>query len=216
MKLYGYFRSSAAFRVRIALNLKGLEAEQVLISLPGGDQFGDEYKKINPQGRVPTLVDGDNVLFQSMAILEYLDETRPEPAFLPSDPAGRARVRGLANVIACDIHPLNNLAVLRFLSRDLGVSKEDIDGTWYRHWVVEGFNALEAWLAGDSATGKFCHGDTPGLADICLVPQVFNAQRYECDLSPYPVLMGIFANCMAMEAFDAAQPSRQPEAADIA
>ncbi|MEX2454436.1 MAG: glutathione binding-like protein, partial [Rhodospirillaceae bacterium] len=122
----------------------------------------------------------------------------------------------LANVIACDIHPLNNLAVLRFLSRDLGIAKEEIDGTWYRHWVVEGFNALEAWLAGDSATGKFCHGDTPGLADICLVPQVFNAQRYKCDLSPYPVLMGIFDNCMAMDAFDAAQPSRQPEAADSA
>ena len=215
MKLYGYFRSSAAFRVRIGLNLKGLVAEQILINLPAGDQFGSDYQKINPQGRVPTLVDGDDMLFQSMAILEYLDETRPTPAFLPADPVGRARVRGLADVIACDIHPLNNLAVLKFLARSLNVSKEDIDGTWYQHWIAEGFKALEAWLADDPATGKFCHGDTPGLADICLVPQVFNAQRYKCDLTSYPVLMRIFGECMKLEAFDAAQPSKQPEAATL-
>lgn len=212
MKLYGYFRSSAAFRVRIALNLKGIEAEQIPVSLPGGDQFGEEYRAINPQARVPTLVDGDAVLFQSMAILEYLDETRPTPALLPSDPVGRARVRGLADVIACDIHPLNNLAVLRFLSRELGQSKEAIDVTWYQHWIAEGFVALEAWLAGDAATGKFCHGDTPGLADICLVPQVFNALRYKCDMSGYPVSMRIYEACMALDAFDAAQPAKQPDA----
>ncbi len=216
MQLYGYFRSSAAFRVRIGLNLKGLEAEQILISLPGGDQFGAEYQKVNPQGRVPTLVDGKNVLFQSMAILEYLDETHPEPAFLPADPAARARVRGLANVIACDIHPLNNLAVLKFLGKSLGLSKEAVDVTWYQHWIAEGFRALETWLADDPATGRFCHGDAPGLADICLVPQVFNAQRYKCDLSPYPVLMGIFDACMKLDAFDRAEPSKQPEAAKFA
>jgi len=211
MKLYGFSRSSAAFRVRIALNLKGIAWEHINISLPDGDQFDDSYKTLNPQGRVPTLIDGDNVLYQSMAILEYLDETHPEPAFLPSDPVGRARVRGLADIIACDIHPLNNLAVLKFMSREMGADKDAVNVTWYQHWIYEGFNALEAHLAADSETGTFAHGDAPGLVDICIVPQVFNAQRYECDLSPYPRLMGIFAECMKLEAFDNAQPSKQPD-----
>jgi maleylpyruvate isomerase len=211
MKLYGFSRSSAAFRVRIALNLKGIAWEHINISLPDGDQFDDSYKTLNPQGRVPTLIDGDNVLYQSMAILEYLEETHPEPAFLPSDPVGRARVRGLADIIACDIHPLNNLAVLKFLSREMGADKDAVNVTWYQHWIYEGFNALEAHLAADSETGTFAHGDAPGLVDICIVPQVFNAQRYECDLSPYPRLMGIFAECMKLEAFDNAQPSKQPD-----
>jgi maleylpyruvate isomerase len=211
MKLYGFSRSSAAFRVRIALNLKGIAWEHINISLPDGDQFDDSYKTLNPQGRVPTLIDGDNVLYQSMAILEYLEETHPEPAFLPSDPVGRARVRGLADIIACDIHPLNNLAVLKFLSREMGADKDAVNFTWYQHWIYEGFNALEAHLAADSETGTFAHGDAPGLVDICIVPQVFNAQRYECDLSPYPRLMGIFAECMKLEAFDNAQPSKQPD-----
>lgn len=211
MKLYGFSRSSAAFRVRIALNLKGIAWEHINISLPDGDQFDDTYKTLNPQGRVPTLIDGDNVLYQSMAILEYLEETHPEPAFLPSDPVGRARVRGLADIIACDIHPLNNLAVLKFLSREMGADKDAVNVTWYQHWIYEGFNALEAHLAADSETGTFAHGDAPGLVDICIVPQVFNAQRYECDLSPYPRLMGIFAECMKLEAFDNAQPSKQPD-----
>lgn len=211
MKLYGFSRSSAAFRVRIALNLKGIAWEHNNISLPDGDQFDDSYKTLNPQGRVPTLIDGDNVLYQSMAILEYLEETHPEPAFLPSDPVGRARVRGLADIIACDIHPLNNLAVLKFLSREMGADKDAVNVTWYQHWIYEGFNALEAHLAADSETGTFAHGDAPGLVDICIVPQVFNAQRYECDLSPYPRLMGIFAECMKLEAFDNAQPSKQPD-----
>lgn len=211
MKLYGFSRSSAAFRVRIALNLKGIAWEHINISLPDGDQFDDSYKTLNPQGRVPTLIDGDNVLYQSMAILEYLEETHPEPAFLPSDPVGRARVRGLADIIACDIHPLNNLAVLKFLSREMGADKDAVNVTWYQHWIYEGFNALEAHLAADSETGTFAHGDAPGLVDICIVPQVFNAQRYECDLSPYPRLMWIFAECMKLEAFDNAQPSKQPD-----
>lgn len=211
MKLYGFSRSSAAFRVRIALNLKGIAWEHINISLPDGDQFDDSYKTLNPQGRVPTLIDGDNVLYQSMAILEYLEETHPEPAFLPSDPVGRARVRGLADIIACDIHPLNNLAVLKFLSREMGADKDAVNVTWYQHWIYEGFNALEAHLAADSETGTFAHGDAPGLVDICIVPQVFNAQRYECDLSPYPRLTGIFTACMKLEAFDNAQPSKQPD-----
>ena len=209
MKLYGFSRSSAAFRVRIAVNLKGLECEHISISLPGGEQFGEEYRTINPQARVPTLVDGETVLFQSMAILEYLDETHPDPPFLPVDPAGRARVRGLADTIACDIHPLNNLAALKFLGERLGQDREAVDVTWYHHWIHQGFAALEARLNGD---GRFCHGDAPGLADICLVPQVFNAQRYKADLSPYPALMRVFDSCMDLEAFAAAQPSRQPDA----
>jgi len=211
MKLYGFSRSSAAFRVRIALNLKGIAWEHINISLPDGDQFGEDYAKINPQGRVPTLIDGDNSLFQSMAILEYLDETHPQPAFMPADPVARARVRGLADIIACDIHPLNNLAVLKFLANELGCGKGAVNVTWYQHWIYEGFNALEAHLAADGETGTFSHGDTPGLVDICIVPQVFNAQRLECDLAPYPVLMGIFGNCMKLDAFDSAQPSKQPE-----
>lgn len=209
MKLYGFSRSSAAFRVRIAINLKGLECEHVSIGLPAGEQFGEEYRAINPQARVPTLVDGETVLFQSMAILEYLDETHPDPPFLPADPVGRARVRALAGTIACDIHPLNNLAVLKFLGERLGQDREAVNVTWYHHWIHQGFAALEAQLNDD---GRFCHGDAPGLADICLVPQVFNARRYEVDLSPYPALMRVFDSCMELEAFDAAQPSRQPDA----
>tara|TARA_B100000676_G_scaffold297121_1_gene338286 strand:- start:2357 stop:2992 length:636 start_codon:yes stop_codon:yes gene_type:complete len=210
VKLYGFSRSSAAFRVRIALNLKGIAWEHVNISLPNGDQFDDGYRKLNPQGRVPTLIDGDKILYQSMAILEYLEETQPKPAFLPSDPLGRARVRGLADIIACDIHPLNNLAILKFLGGEMGVDKDAVDVTWYQHWIYEGFNALEAHLANDSDTGTFAHGDTPGLVDICIVPQVFNAERYECDLSAYPRLISIFAECMKLDAFDSAQPSKQP------
>ena len=210
MKLYGFSRSSAAFRVRIALNLKGIAWEHVNISLPDGDQFDDRYRKLNPQGRVPTLIDGDKILYQSMAILEYLEETQPKPAFLPSDPLGRARVRGLADIIACDIHPLNNLAILKFLGGEMGVDKDAVDVTWYQHWIYEGFNALEAHLANDSDTGTFAHGETPGLVDICIVPQVFNAERYKCDLSAYPRLISIFAECMKLDAFDSAQPSKQP------
>ena len=210
MKLYGFSRSSAAFRVRIALNLKGIAWEHVNISLPDGDQFDDGYRKLNPQGRVPTLIDGDKILYQSMAILEYLEETQPKPAFLPSDPLGRARVRGLADIIACDIHPLNNLAILKFLGGEMGVDKDAVDVTWYQHWIYEGFNALEAHLANDSDTGTFAHGETPGLVDICIVPQVFNAERYKCDLSAYPRLISIFAECMKLDAFDSAQPSKQP------
>ena len=211
MKLYGFSRSSAAFRVRIALNLKGISWEHVNISLPNGDQFDNEYKKINPQGRVPTLIDGDRILNQSMAIIEYLDEIHPDPAFLPTEPETRARVRGLTNIIACDIHPLNNLAVLKFLEHKLGADSHLVNVTWYQHWINEGFNALEAYLVKDSETGVFAHGNNPGLVDICIVPQVFNAKRYECDLSFYPRLMGIFAECMKLDAFDLAQPSKQPE-----
>lgn len=211
MRLYGFSRSSAAFRVRIALNIKGLGYEHVSVSLPDGEQFGEAYLSVNPQGRVPTLVDGDLALHQSMAILEYLEERHPEPPLLPPDAAGRARARGLANIVACDIHPLNNLEVLRFLADGMGLDRQAVDATWYHHWIARGLGALEARLAGEPGTGRFCHGDAPGLADVCLVPQVFNARRYKCDLSGYPRAMGIFEACMALEAFDAAQPSRQPD-----
>ena len=215
LKLYTFFRSSAAFRVRIALNLKGLSYEPVLISLPGGDQFGASYTAVNPQARVPTLIADGKTLYQSMAIMEWLDETQPNPPLLPKDAFGRARARGLANVVACDIHPLNNLAVLKFL-RDLKVSKEDVEGTWYLHWIKVGFDAFEEMLKRDRPPGRFCHGDAPGIADICLVPQVFNAQRYKADLKPYPALMKVFEECMKIDAFDRAQPMKQPEAAAAA
>ncbi|NKB22316.1 MAG: maleylacetoacetate isomerase [Alphaproteobacteria bacterium] len=215
MKLYGYFRSSAAFRVRIALNLKGLEYDTELVNLSTGDHLSDDFRRINPQGRVPALVVDGNVLLQSPAIMEYLEETNPTPALLPKGPEARVRVRAIANIVACDIHPLNNLAILNYLSGPLAAS-DDQKTTWYRHWVAEGFNAVEPLLAGSSDTGKFCHGDIPGIADICLVPQVFNAQRFGCDLSAYPTIERVFSACMEHEAFDAAQPSKQPEAANIA
>ena len=214
MKLHGYFRSSAAFRVRIALNLKGLDHETALVNLQVGEQVSAQYRAINPQGRVPALEVEGRVLLQSLAIIEYLDETHPLPALLPSDALGRARVRALANIIACDIHPLNNLAVLNYLKNRLEVDEERRT-EWYRHWVKQGFDGIEPLLAGSSETGRFCHGDDPGIADICLVPQVFNAQRFHCDLAPYPTIGRIFDECMGLDAFDRAQPSRQPEAASI-
>ena len=213
MKLYGYFRSSAAFRVRIALNLKGLAPDEVdVVNLRTGEQSGDRFRGVNPQGRVPALALGDAVLIQSLAIMEYLEETHPDPPLLPGNALGRARVRGLANLIACDIHPLNNLAVLVYLKREFRAD-EAAEKRWYRHWVAEGFGAFEALLAGSRDTGRFCHGDTPGFADICLVPQVFNAQRYDCPLGDYPTLMRVFDASMTLDAFDRAQPSKQPEAA---
>ncbi|MBM3488412.1 MAG: maleylacetoacetate isomerase [Alphaproteobacteria bacterium] len=212
MKLYGYFRSSAAFRVRIGLALKGIEAERVPVDLVGNQHFAAAFTAVNPQARVPALEVEGRVLVQSLAILEWLDETHPNPPFLPADPFARARVRGLADVIACDIHPLNNLAVLRYLADPLG-HDEDAERVWYQHWIALGFRALEAMLAGSRDTGRFCHGDAPGLADICLVPQVFKARRYKCDLAPYPTLMRVFEACMAVPAFDRAQPDKQPEAA---
>jgi maleylacetoacetate isomerase len=215
MKLYGYFRSSAAFRVRIAFNLKGVESETALVNLQTGDQFSDAFRAVNPQGRVPALtLDDGTVLVQSMAIMEYLEETIPDPPLLPKGAVARARVRGLANVVACDIHPLNNLAVLNYLTGEMKVGEEN-KLRWYRHWVAEGLSAMEAMVAGSAETGRYCHGDLPGLADICLVPQVFNAQRFDCDLGGYPTLMRIFDACMALDAFDAAQPGQQPEAASV-
>ncbi len=213
MQLYSFFRSSAAFRVRIALGLKNISHETTIINLATGEQTEAAYRSVNPQGRVPSLVIDGTLLNQSLAIMEYLEETQPEPPFLPSDALGRARVRALANIISCDIHPLNNSSVLAFLGKDLEIARAEVT-RWYHHWVKLGFEALEAMLAGHPATGRFCHGDAPGLADICLVPQVFNARRFDCPLDDYPTLMRVFDECMKIDAFDAAQPLKQPDAPD--
>jgi maleylacetoacetate isomerase len=210
MKLYGYFRSSAAFRVRIALNLKKLDYENAFIHLRRGDQANPEFLGVNPQGLVPALEVDGQMLTQSLPIIEYLDETHPEPPLLPRDAAGRARVRALAAIVACDIHPLNNLRVLRYLHRPLGHDQSAVE-TWYNHWIDSGFRALERLLAGDSRTLAFCHGGQPGLADIALVPQVVNAERYRLDLAPYPTIARIFETCMKLDAFAAAHPERQPD-----
>jgi maleylacetoacetate isomerase len=210
MKLYSYFRSSAAFRVRIALNLKKLDYETAAIHLRRNDQSKPDYRGVNPQGLVPALEDGGRTLIQSLAIIEYLDETHPEPPLLPGNPADRARVRALADIVACDIHPINNLRVLRYLTHQLDHNEAAI-ASWYNHWIAAGFTALEPLLAKDTRTGSFCHGDAPGLADIALVPQVVNAERYRLDLTRYPTVARIYANCMKLEPFSAAHPSQQPD-----
>jgi maleylpyruvate isomerase len=211
MKLWGYFRSSAAFRVRIALALKGLPYDNGFVHLRKNEQRAPDYLAKNPLGLVPSLEDGPALLTQSLAICEYLDETHPAPAFLPNDALGRARVRAIAYLIACDIHPLNNLRALRYLLGPLAVGKDAHDA-WYRHWISVGFEALEKLLA-DGEAGRYCHGDVPGLADICLVPQVFNAKRFfnDSELARYSAIMSIFKNCMAHPAFDAARPEKQPD-----
>ena len=212
MQLYSYFRSSAAYRVRIALNLKGLSYEYLGVHLlkDGGQQLSESYRALNPTALVPTLVDGDAIIGQSLAIVEYLDETHPQPALLPADPAGRARVRAIAQTIACDTHPLNNLRVLKYLVRELKVS-DDAKNGWYRHWVREGLVAFERQLAQHPA-GTYCYGNTPTLADCCLVPQIFNGKRFDCDFSGLPRTMAAFDACMKLDAFQRAQPSQCPDA----
>lgn len=213
MRLFTYFRSSAAFRVRIALNLKGLawDAVPVHLARDGGEQHRPAYRALNPAGLVPALDDDGLLLTQSLAIIEYLEETRPVPPLLPADPAGRARVRAIAQAIACDIHPINNLRVLQYLTRELGASEVQ-KNAWYRHWVELGLAAVESQLAAHPATGSFCHGETPTLADCCLVPQVFNARRFDCDLSAMPVVRRIVAHCETLPAFQAAAPQAQADA----
>lgn len=213
MKLYTYYRSSAAYRVRIALNLKGLAYEAVPVHLlrDGGEHLQSAYRAINPGALIPSLQDQGATLTQSLAILEYLDEAHPFMPLLPAGALERARVRALAQMVACDIHPLTNLRVLKYLSGTLGVS-EEAKMRWYRHWVDQGLATIEAHLAVAPGTGRFCHGDTPGMADCCLVPQVYNAQRFHVDLTPYPTIGRIHLACSEIEAFAAAHPSRQPDA----
>lgn len=211
--LYGYWRSSAAYRVRIALNLKGLPYEQRPVHLvqDGGQQHAPPYAALNPQELVPSLCDGGRTLTQSLAIMEYLDETRPGPALLPPDAASRARVRALAQLVACDIHPIGNLRVLQHLVAQFGAG-DDGKAAWSRHWIATGFRALETMLARDDATGRHCHGDTPGLADACLVPQCYNALRWGVPLEDYPTIERIYRACEALDAFRAAAPEVQPDA----
>jgi len=211
MKLYNYFRSSASYRVRIALALKGIDYHYVPVNLPGNEQLAESYAAVAASRLVPMLEDDGRFLTQSLAIVEYLDETHPQPPLLPADPAGRARVRALALDIACEIHPLNNLRVLRYLVNDLKLSDDD-KTRWYRHWVETGLGAVERQLASQAATGRCCHGDAPTLADIALVPQIHNAQRFDCRLDHLPTVMRIFEHCMGLDAFARTQPSACPDA----
>jgi maleylacetoacetate isomerase/maleylpyruvate isomerase len=210
MKLYNYFRSSASYRVRIALALKGLDYDYVPVHLTKNEQFNESYAAVSASRLVPSLVDGDTSLTQSLAIIEYLDETHPEPPLLPSDAAGRARVRALAYDVACEIHPLNNLRVLRYLVRDLKVSEDD-KTRWYRHWVETGLETVERQLD-DQRSGRFCHGDAPTLAALTRVPQIFNARRFDCRLDHVPQVMRVFDECMKLPAFEQTQPSKCPDA----
>jgi maleylpyruvate isomerase len=213
MKLYSYFRSSAAYRVRIALNLKGLDYEYAPVHLlrDGGQQLKPEYRELNPDGIVPTLVDGDDVLTQSLAIIEYLEETHPEPALLPRNPIDRAFVRSVALQVACEIHPVDNLRVLKYLKHELKVA-DDVKDAWYKHWIDSGFAALEKRLARDKRVGSLTFGDTPTIADLCIVPQVFNAQRFNIDLTPYPTVARIAEAANQLDAFAKAAPAQQPDA----
>ncbi|MEY4364136.1 MAG: Maleylpyruvate isomerase [Pseudomonadota bacterium] len=209
MKLYNYFRSSASFRVRIALHLKGLPFDYVPVHLAKGEHKLPAYTAISADGLVPLLDDGQHQLSQSMAIIEYLDETHPTPALMPTDALGRARVRALAQSIACEIHPLNNLRVLKYLTKTLQVD-EETKNTWYRHWVREGLEAFERQLA-QGPNGSYCYGNTPTLADCCLVPQIFNARRFDTPLDGLPRTMAVFDACMQLDAFQKAQPSACPD-----
>lgn len=213
MKLFTYFRSSAAYRVRIALNLKGLPYEAVPVHLlrDGGQQNRPDYREKSPLGIVPALQTENGTLTQSLAIIEWLDETCSHVPLLPADADGRARVRAIAQTIACDIHPLNNLRVLNYLTKKLEISEEQ-KTEWYRHWVNEGLAAIEKLLAGDRRTGTFCHGETPGIADCCLIPQVFNARRFDCPLAGLPTIERIVAACASLDAFRNAAPDRQVDA----
>jgi maleylacetoacetate isomerase len=212
MKLIGYFRSSAAFRVRIALNLKGIGVEHASRHLRRGEHTAPDYVAINPQKLVPTLVlDSGQVLTQSLAILEYLEETHPQPALLPRDPVDRARVRSLALVVTADIHPIQNLRVMSYLRATYGQT-EEAAFAWSRHWIETGLAAYEASVAHDPKTGAYSHGNDPTFADLCLVPQIFNAGRFKVDMSRYPTIQRIYDTCMKHPAFDAAQPAKQPDA----
>lgn len=213
MKLYTFFRSSASYRVRIALNLKGLNYEQVPIHLRrgGGEQFSAPYKAVNPQALVPALEDNGRTLTQSIAIIEYLEERYPKPPVLPADPADRALVRSMALIVACEIHPIQNLRVLVYLKNSLQQSDDDLN-RWARHWIDLGLSALDQVVTGGSKPGKFCFGDAPTLADICLVPQLANARRFGCNLSVYPTLLQIETACNALPAFADAAPEKQPDA----
>jgi maleylacetoacetate isomerase len=211
MKLYDFWRSSAAYLVRIAVNLKGIDVGHQYVNLSGGDHQADAYGAVNPQRVVPTLVDGNNTVFQSQAIIEYLEETQPRPSLLPEDAVGRARVRALALAVACEIHPLNNLRVRKHLADGMGLDAAAVIA-WQHHWFSESFGGIEAMLSESSATGQYCHGDTPSMADAFLIPQVFNARVVDADLSAYPTILRIDEACCNLPAFAYAAPENQPDA----
>ena len=211
MTLYDYFRSTAAYRVRITLNLKGLDYQQAPVNLLKGEDHGMDYRAVNPQGLVPALTVDKAVLQQSLAICEYLDEVEPEPPLLPGDPLQRAQIRALAQMVACDIHPVNNLRILKYLTGELGVSEAQ-KLNWYRHWIDEGFRPIEQILEKTAPDGPFCFGERVTLADICLVPQIYNARRFELDLTPYPRIVAIEQHCLTLDAFERAKPDNQPDA----
>jgi maleylacetoacetate isomerase/maleylpyruvate isomerase len=212
MQLYNYFRSSASYRVRIALALKGLDYDYIPVHLTRNEQFKESYAVLSPSRLVPLLKDDDRIVTQSLAIIEYLEELHPSPPLLPGDALARARIRALALDVACEIHPLNNLRVLRYLVNDLKVAEDD-KNRWYKHWVETGLEAIEQQLAAHPATGRFCHGDAPTLADVVLVPQIHNAQRMDCRVDHVPTVMRIFEACMTQAAFAKTQPSACPDAA---
>ena len=210
MQLFNYFRSSASYRVRIALALKGLSYDYTSVRLTKNEQSQEPYAALSPSRLVPTLIDGDEVITQSLAIIEYLEETHPQPPLLPMDAVGRARVRALAMDIACEIHPLNNLRVLRYLVGPLKLSEDD-KNRWYRHWVQTGLEVVERQLV--AQPGRYCHGDTPTMADCTLVPQIFNAHRLDCKLDHVPQVMRVFDACMKLPAFETTRPEACPDAA---
>ena len=211
MELYNYFRSSASYRVRIAMALKGLDFDYKPVHIAKNEQFNESYSVVSASRLVPLLKDGDAVITQSMAIIEYLDEVHPEPPLLPGDALCRAYIRALSQDIACEIHPLNNLRVLRYLVKELGVG-DDNKTRWYQHWVESGLAVVEQRLKAEGRAGRFCFGDAPTMADCVLVPQIFNAQRFDCRLDHVPTVMAIFENCMSQEAFRQTQPSACPDA----
>jgi len=212
MKYYGFWRSLAACRVRIALALKGVTAEEISVNLMQGEQLKPEYRAVNPLAVVPALIlDDGSTLFESMAIIEYLDETHPQPPLLPKDPKGRARVRGLAQIVACDGHPLLVPRVRNYLEKELKID-EAARTRWCQHWVMEALKAVEVHLSREKETGRYCHGNSPTLADICVATQVFGAKFFNCDTAPVPAIMRIFDECMKLEAFDKSHPLKQPGA----
>ena len=211
MKLHTYFRSSASYRVRIALAYKGLAHDAAYVSLPKKEHLTEAFRTVNAQALVPALEEGGRVLIQSLAIIEYLDETHPEPPLLPKQALDRAYARAAAQIVACEIHPLNNLRTLRYVKQSYKLDDEGVN-VWYRHWIADGFAMLEGYLARERRAGRYCYGDMVTMADCCLVPQVFNAQRYECDLAPYPTVMRVFGECMKLDAFASTQPSKQADA----
>jgi maleylacetoacetate isomerase len=213
LQLYTFFRSSTSFRLRIALALKNLPYEPHYVSLPKMEHKAAEYVKLNPQGLVPALVDDAGRVFtQSLAMIEYLDEIHPEPPLVPREPVARWYVRAVSQIIGCEMHPLNNVRVLKYLKSAYGLDDDKVNKNWYPHWIAEGFRGLETFLGEHGRAGTYCLGDTVTMADVCLVPQVFNAERFGCDVAPYPTVQRIYQACLALPAVQAAHPSKQADA----